>query len=105
MLTLEINDPRLEQKILEKARAIGKSVQELVEDIVAEKMQADETPETLPFDVPKLDYRKYVHVYDPQLTEEELLAADDDTVLPFSHVTDTVEYARTLRKNTWTRKS
>lgn len=105
MLTLEINDARLEQKILEKARAIGKSVQELVQDIVAEKMQADETPETLPFHVPKLDYRKYVHVYDPQLTEEELLAADDDTVLPFSHVTDTIEFVNQLRKTAWKRKS
>ena len=67
MLTLEINDARLEQKILEKARAIGKSVQELVQDIVAEKMQADETPETLPFHVPKLDYRNHSSIYNPEL--------------------------------------
>ena len=37
MLTLEINDARLEQKILEKARTIGKSVQELLKDFVEEK--------------------------------------------------------------------
>jgi hypothetical protein len=100
MLTLEINDARLEQKILEKARAIGKSVQELVRDIVAEKMQADETPETLPFDIPKLDYRQYVRIYEPDIETTD----DDSTVQPFSHVTDTVEYARQLRKDAWNRK-
>jgi len=104
MLTLEINDARLEQKILEKARAIGKSVQELVKDIVLEKIEADENLETLPFDVPTLDYRKYVRIYDPELTEEELKEADDPSVKPFSHVTDTVAYARQLRKDAWQRK-
>ena len=77
MLTLEINDARLEQKILEKARAIGKSVQELLKDFVEEKIQEEEKPDKLPFDVPKLDYRKYAHIYEPELTEEELHLADD----------------------------
>ena len=104
MLTLEINDARLEQKILEKARSIGKSVQELLKDIEAEKIQADDTSETLPFDVPKLDYRKYVRIYDPQQTEEEINESNEPSVNPFSHVTDTVTYARQLRKDAWERK-
>ena len=52
MLTLEINDARLEQKISEKARAIGKSVQELLKDFIVEKFQEEEKPETLPFHIP-----------------------------------------------------
>ena len=104
MLTLEIDDARLEQMIVEKARTIGKSVQDLVKEIISEKIEKDENRETLPFDVPKLDYRKYAHIYDPQLTEEELLLADDPSVKPFSHVTDTVEFARQLRKDAWQRK-
>ena len=42
MLTLEINDARLEQKIIEKAQSIGKSVQELMKDFVVEKIQEEE---------------------------------------------------------------
>lgn len=104
MLTLEINDARLEQKISEKARAIGKSVQELLKDFVVEKFQEEEKLETLPFDVPKLDYRKYIKIIDNhELTDEDLLHSDDSNVSPFAHVTDTVEYARQLRKTAWER--
>ena len=97
MLTLEINDARLEQKILEKARSIGKSVQELVKDIVAEKMQDDETPETLPFEVPKLDYRKYVRIIDEPVDD-----AVDDTPL-FQNGIDSVTFAKQLREQAWKR--
>ena len=104
MLTLETNDARLEQKISEKARAIGKSVQELLKDFVVEKFQEEEKLETLPFDVPKLDYRKYIKIIDNhELTDEDLLHSDDSNVSPFAHVTDTVEYARQLRKTAWER--
>ena len=99
MLTLEINDARLEQKILEKARSIGKSVQELMKDIVAEKIQADDTSETLPFDVPKLDYRKYVRIIDEPVDD----SIDDLPV--FLNGIDTVEFARQLRESAWKRNS
>lgn len=36
MLTFEINDAQLEHRILEKARAIGKSTQELLKDLLTE---------------------------------------------------------------------
>lgn len=95
MLTLEINDARLEQKILEKARSVGKSAQEWVQDIVVEKIQADETTETLPFDVPKLDYRTYVSIIDEPV---------DDAPL-FQNGIDTVTFAKQLREQAWKRGS
>lgn len=105
MLTLEIKDARLEEKIRAKAKVIGKSVQELINEIIAEKIEEDNTiSETLPFDVPKSNVRDYATVYEPLFSEEELEEADDSAVQPFSHVTDTVEYARKLRKDAWQRK-
>lgn len=104
MLILEINDARLEQKIVEKARKIGKSVQEMLKDIVVEKIQEEVSLETLPFEVPKLDYRNHSSIYNPELTEEESLLADDASVTPFAHVSDTVEFAKQLRKTAWRRK-
>ena len=71
MLILEINDARLEQKILEKAQSIGKSVQELMKDFVVEKIQEEEKEEQLPFEVPKLDYRKYISIIDYDLENED----------------------------------
>lgn len=98
MLTLEINDARLEQKISEKARAIGKSVQELLKDFVIEKFQEEEKLETLPFDVPKLDYRKYIKIIDNEVDEN----IDDEPI--FQNGIETIEFAKQLRQQAWQRK-
>lgn len=100
MLILEINDASLEQKIVEKARKVGKSVQEMLKDIVVEKIQEEVSLETLPFKVPKLDYRQYIKIIDEPLGDE---AIDDAPI--FKNDIDTVEFAKQLRKQAWKRKS
>ncbi|MDZ7896761.1 MAG: hypothetical protein U5N85_01850 [Arcicella sp.] len=106
MLTFEINDAQLEHRILEKARAIGKSTQELLKEILSNAIQEDITLEKLPFEVPKLDYRNHSSIYNPELSEEEeeYLLTQDASVMPFAHVSDTVEFANQLRKTAWQRK-
>lgn len=101
MLTLEINDARLEQKILEKARTIGKSAQELLKDIVVEKIQEDEKQDKLPFEFTKLDYRKHIKIIDYGIDDEENI---DDTPI-FQDIGDTIEFAKKLREEAWKRKS
>jgi uncharacterized protein YjbK len=101
MLTLEINDARLEQKILEKARSIGKTVQELLNDFVVEKIQEEEKEEKLPFDVPKLDYRNYIKIIDYEIENEDEI--DDKPI--FQNGIQTAEFARQLRQEGWKRKS
>ena len=96
MLTLEINDARLEQKIIEKAQSIGKSVQELMKDFVVEKIQEEEKEEQLPFDVPKLDYRKYISIIDYGIEDEDI--SKENTPL-FSDVKDSAKYVHNLRQN------
>jgi len=95
MLTLEINDARLEKKILEKARTIGKSVQELLNDFVVEKIQEDEKQDKLPFEFTKLDYRKHIKIIDYGIDDEEL--SKEKTPL-FSDIGDTAEYVHNLRQ-------
>ncbi|MCU0340291.1 MAG: hypothetical protein MUE30_10420 [Spirosomaceae bacterium] len=98
MLILEINDTRLEQKIVEKARKIGKSVQELLKDMVAEKVQEEET-EKLPFDVPRLDIRMHGKVIDTPLTkEEEKILVENPDIKPFAHIDDAAQYVHQLRR-------
>ena len=104
MLTFEINDAQLEHRILEKARAIGKSAQELLKELLTKAIQEDIALDKLPFEVPKLDYRNHSSIYNPEISEEESLLADDASVMPFAHVTDTVEFANQLRKTAWQRK-
>lgn len=100
MLTLEINDAWLEQKIVEKARTIGKSVQDLLKDLVVEKIQEEESAKTLPFDVPKLDYRKYIKIIDNEINDNII---DDEPL--FQNEIETVEFAKQLRQEAWQRKS
>lgn len=105
ILTFEINDAQLEHRILEKAHAIGKAAQELLKDILIKAIQEEAALEKLPFDVPKLDYRNHSSMYSPELSEEEILLADDAAVTLFAHVSDTVEFVNQLRKTAWKRKS
>ena len=102
MLTVEINDAHLEQKILEKARSIGKTVQELLKDFVVEKIQEEEKKEEkLPFDIPKLDYRNYISIIDYDIEDEDKI--DDKPI--FQNGIETVEFAKQLRQEGWKRKS
>jgi hypothetical protein len=101
MLILEINDARLEQKILEKARSIGKTVQELLKDFVVEKIQEEEIEEKIPFEIPKLDYRNYISIIDYNIENEDEI--NDKPV--FQNGIDTIEFAKQLREKGWKRKS
>ncbi len=56
-------------KILKKAKSLCKTVDELVKDIVSEKMEEDKNLDTLPFALSKLDYRKYIKIIDKPLEE------------------------------------
>ena len=100
MLTLEINDSRLEQKILEKARTVGKSVQDMLKDFVVEKIQEDEKQDEFPFEFTKLDYRKHLKIIDYGIDDENI----DDAPI-FQDIGDTVEFAKKLRHEAWKRKS
>lgn len=100
MLTIEIDNDNLTEKVIERAASSGKSVKDFLQDIISEFVE-EKAEAVLPFDIPKLDYRKYVRKYDPEMTANELEIADDPSVKPFSTVTDTVEYARKLRKESW----
>lgn len=98
MLTIEINDAQLEQKIIKKAQKIGKSVQDLFKDWIIEETQ---TETKLPFEIPKLDYKKHIRTYNPSFTEEDLENINDSTMEPFTHVKDTLTFSKELRKKAW----
>jgi hypothetical protein len=98
MLTIQIDDAQLEQRIVEAAKAIGQTAQEFLRDLA---MRETKTITKLPFEIPRLNVRAHSHIYAPELTEEELLFTDDPSVKPFSHVTDTITFSRQLRTKSW----
>ena len=100
MLTFEINDAQLEHRILEKARTIGKSTQELLKELLTKAIQEDIALDKLPFEVPKLDYRQYIKIIDEPLGDEVI----DDAPI-FQNGIETVEFAKQLREQAWKRKS
>ena len=99
MLTFEINDAQLEHRILEKARAIGKSTQELLKELLTKAIQEDIMLDKLPFEVPKLDYRQYIKIIDEPLGDDVI-----DDVPIFQNGIETVEFAKQLREQAWKRK-
>ena len=103
MLTIQIIDAQLEQRILEKARAFGKTAQEFLAEFLAKELK-EETVEKLPFEIPHLDWREHSHIYAPNLTDEELTLIEESPVVPFSHVEDTIAFAKQLRNNSWNKK-
>ena len=100
MLTFEINDAQLEHRILEKARAIGKSTQELLKELLTKAIQEDIMLDKLSFEVPKLDYRQYIKIIDEPLGDDVI-----DDVPIFQNGIETVEFAKQLREQAWKRKS
>lgn len=97
MLTIQIEDTRLEERLTQKARATGTTVAQLVCDLVAG--QLEDPDDDLGFDIPRLDVRDHARVISMPLTseEEEALAQNPD-VKPFSHITDAAKYIHDLRR-------
>jgi predicted nucleotidyltransferase len=96
MLTIQIEDAKLEQRIAKKAKAIGKSVQDFIKELVAENViETDE----LSFEIPRLDVRQHAKVIQDELTEEEEreLAQNPD-VKPFAHISDAAKYVHDMRR-------
>ncbi len=98
MLTININieDSELEQRLLQEAQANGKSVNELVRELVDEQFADSGTPH---FKYTKQDVREHMRVIQYDLTdeEEEILAQNPD-VRPFSHIKDSAKYIHDLRR-------
>ncbi len=97
MLTIQIKDAQLEQRILEKARAFGKTAQEFLADFLAKELK-EEPLEKLPFEIPHLDWREDGYIYVPNLTDEELAITEDTTLKLFSHITDSAKYVHDIRR-------
>ena len=101
MLTFEINDAQLEQRILEKAKTIGKTAQEFLKDLLSKEVQEEVVLDELPFEVPKLDYRLHSRIIDEPIDNEN----DIDDAPIFQNGIDTIEFAKQLRKQAWRRES
>ena len=97
MLTIQITDTELEQRIVEKAKAIGKSVQQLAQEMLSH--QLIDNDQELGFEIPRLDVRQHAQIIDTPLTaeEEELLVQNPD-VKPFSHIKDAAKYIHDIRR-------
>lgn len=94
MLTIQLNDVRLEQQLVQRAEATGKTTQQFVESLLAEALR-QLTPAPLSF--PRLDPNQHSHTLqfdiDPQT----------DDAPAFQQIGDTTLFANELRRNAWVR--
>lgn len=94
MLTININDVHLEKRIAEKAHSIGKSMQQIVEEMLSNALP--EKSEGLYYQ--KLDPKSYGYFIDIDVDES---VSDNDNNELFSYVQDSEKYVENLRKNAW----
>jgi hypothetical protein len=99
MLTYQVENPQLEQRILKKARSIGQTVQQFITDSLLERLEKSNEND---FDIPRMDIREHSYVYKPSISEEEqkeMVQYPD--IKPFSDIKDTEQFARELRTKAW----
>jgi hypothetical protein len=94
MLTIQIDDAQLEQRIVEAAKAIGQTAQEFLRDLA---MRETKTITKLPFEIPRLDPALYAQTIDFGIDDENL---NKETITLFAQVHDAGEYIHNLRKQT-----
>ena len=99
MLTYQVENPQLEQRILKKAHSIGQTVQQFITDSLMERLGESNEND---FVVPRMDIREHSYIYTPSICEEEqkeMAQHPDDK--PFSNIKDTEKFARELRAKSW----
>jgi hypothetical protein len=94
MLTIQLNDARLEAQLAQRAQIMGKPTQQLAEELLAEALKQVASSE-LSFS--RLDPRQH-----SQALQFDIDPATDDAPA-FQHVSDTVEYSSILRSDAWRR--
>ncbi|WP_373514025.1 hypothetical protein [Persicitalea sp.] len=95
-INIKIEDEQTEQRLAEEAQTSGKSVDELVKELVDEQFG---NPDEHNFEYVIQDVRKHMKVIQYDLTEEEeRILAENPDVRPFSHIKDSAKYIHDLRR-------
>jgi len=93
MITIYIDDSRLEQRIKEKSIATGKSLQVVVEELLSAALP------TLSY--PRLNPTEHGYLVNDQI--EGTNESSTDSAL-FGHVSDAADYVSNLRNTSWHRQ-
>ena len=94
MLTIKINNSNLEKRITEEARLVGKSTQEVIEDLLRNALP--EKRDELIYQ--KLTPKAFGYILNANIDVELPL---DETVSLFADVDNSAEYVKKLRKTSW----
>jgi CO dehydrogenase/acetyl-CoA synthase gamma subunit (corrinoid Fe-S protein) len=93
MLTIQIDDVSLEQRIYSKAKDFGTTSQQFVKDLLRKSL--DEENSELGFPIPHLDYRQHIKTINFGITDHTL---SKETVPLFSDIGDSGEYVHKMRR-------
>ncbi len=91
MLTIQIDDISLEQRIYSRAKDFGKTSQQFVKDLLTESLDK-ESNELV---IPHIDYRKHIKTIDFGITDDTI---SKENVPLFSDIDDAAEYVHQLRR-------
>ena len=92
MLTTQLTNRQLEQQLIRRAEAVGKTTQQLAESLLEEALN-----QPTPLSFSRLDPAKYSRSLEFDVDSQ----TDDEPV--FQHIKDSTEFAEKLRQNAWKR--
>lgn len=93
MITVQINDSHLEKSIKEKARLVGKTTQEVVENLLRNALPENQSE----LSYSKLNPQNFGYI----IEEENITVSSDEITSVFSDVDNSAEYTKELRKKAW----
>jgi hypothetical protein len=93
MITIHIDDSRLEQRIKEESTATGKSLQVVVEELLSAAL--------LTLSYPRLNPTEHGYLVDDQIEGTNESSTDNPL---FGHVSDAADYVTNLRNTSWRRQ-
>ena len=94
MITVNINDSHLEKSIIDKARLIGTTTEEIVKDLLLKALPLAKEH----FSYQKLNPKENGYIIDFEV-DDDITSVKDIPL--FTQVDNTAKYTETLRKNAW----
>ncbi len=98
-ITINIDNPAIETALYNLSKVHNKSIEAIATDIIKQVVEMIKPDKQIELKYDTLDPEKYMYKIDYNMNEDVVMK----TASPFSHISDSSEYIKSLRKNIWRR--
>lgn len=98
-LTLNINNPTIESALLNLSRTQNKSIETVAIELLKQVVGKIKQEKSIELSYKTLNPEEYMTKISYKIDDE----LDTEGVFPFNHISDSSEYIKSVRQNTWRR--